>query len=102
MDEDALQCRIYFLVFVEPLEMIFSPYKENCEVLLDYPRIGGDDIIEDYTKKAIRNLFHAKIGVHSRILIAESPIDGIKCIKKFQSHCANITFADKVMFAQCD
>ena len=39
--------------------MIFSQYKENCEVLLDYPKIGGDDIIEDYAKKAIRNLLHA-------------------------------------------
>ena len=51
IDEDPLQRRIYFLIFVEPLEMIFSPYKETCEVLLDYPRIGGDDIIEDYAKR---------------------------------------------------
>ena len=32
---------------------------------------------------------------HSRRLIAEFPKDGIKCIEKLQSHCANITFADK-------
>ena len=25
----------------------------------------------------------------------EFPKDGIKCIEKFQSHCANMTFADK-------
>ena len=37
--------------------MIFSQYKETCEVLLDYPKIGGDDIIEDYAKKAIRIFF---------------------------------------------
>ena len=36
MDEDTLQRRIYFLTFVESLEMIFSQYKETCEVLLDY------------------------------------------------------------------
>ena len=58
MDKDPLQRRIYFLTFVESLEMIFSQYKETCEVLLDYPKIGGDDIIEDYAKKAIRNLLH--------------------------------------------
>ena len=31
--------------------MRFSQYTETCEVLLDYPEIGGDDIIEDYEKK---------------------------------------------------
>ena len=55
MDEDPLQRRIYFLTFVESLEMIFSQYTETCEVIIDYPKIGGDDI-EDYSKKAIRNL----------------------------------------------
>ena len=54
-----------------------------------------DDVIEDYTKKAIRKFLHANIDVHSRRLIAEFPKDGIKCIEKLQSHCANITFADK-------
>ena len=82
MDEDPLQCRIYFLTFVESLEMIFSQYRETCEVLLDYSKIGGDDIIEDFAKKAIRNLLHANIDVHSRRLIAEFPRDGIKCIEK--------------------
>ena len=53
MDEDPLQRRIYFLTFVESLEMIFSQYTETCEVLLDYPKIGGGDNIEDYEKKAI-------------------------------------------------
>ena len=51
MDEDPLQHRIYFLTFVELLEMIFSQYTETCEVLLDYPKIGGDGIIEDYAKR---------------------------------------------------
>ena len=75
--------------------MIFSQYTEICEVLLDYSKIGGDDNIEDYAKKATRKLLHAKIDVHSRILIAEFPYDGIKCIEKLQSHCANITFSEK-------
>ena len=44
---------------------------------------------------AIRNLLHANGCVHSRILIAEFPDDGIKCMEKLQSHCANMTFADK-------
>ena len=44
---------------------------------------------------AIRNLLHANSCVHSRRLIAEFPEDGIKCMKNFQSHCANVNFADK-------
>ena len=75
--------------------MIFSQYTETCEVLLGYPKIGGDDVIEDYAKKAIRNLLHANIDVNRRRLIAEFPKDGIKCIEKLQSHCANMTFSDK-------
>ena len=57
--------------------MIFSQCTETCEFLLDYPKIGGDDVIEDYAKKAIRTLLHENIDVHSRILIAEFPKDGI-------------------------
>ena len=95
MDEDPLQRRIYFLPFIDLLDMIFSQYTETCAVLLDYPKIGGDDIIEDYAQIFIRNLLHANIDVHSRILIAEFPKDGIKCIEKLQSHCENMTFADK-------
>ena len=62
--------------------MIFSKYKETCEVLLDDPKIGGNDVIKDYAKKAIKNLLHANIDVHSRRFIAEFPKDGIKCIEK--------------------
>ena len=69
-DEDPLQHRIYFLTFVESLEVIFSQNKENFEVLLDYPKIVGNDIIEDYAKKSIRNFLHANIDVHSRRLIS--------------------------------
>ena len=95
MDEDPLQHRIYFLAFIDSLDMLFSQYRETCEVLLDYPKIGGDGVIEDYAKNDIRNLLHANIDVHSRRLITEFPKDGIKCIDKLQSHCANMTFADK-------
>ena len=62
--------------------MIFSQYGETCEVLLDNPKIGEDDVIEDYAKNSIRNLLHANIDVHIRRLIAELPKDGIKCIEK--------------------
>ena len=75
--------------------MIFSQYRETCQVLLDYPKIGGDDVIEDDAKKAIRNLLNANIDVHRRRFIYEWPKDGIKCLEKLQSHCANMTFADK-------
>ena len=40
MNEDPLQRRIYFLTFVESLEMIFSQYTEPCEVITDDPKIG--------------------------------------------------------------
>ena len=95
IDEDPLERRFYFLAFIDSLAMIFSQYRETCEVLLNYPKIGGDDIIEDYSKKAIRNLLHANIDVNSRILIAGFPKDGIKCIDKLQSHCAKMNFSDK-------
>ena len=94
MYEDLLQRRIYFLTFVESPEMIFSQYTETCEIIIDYPKIGGDDI-EDYLKKDIRNILHTNIDVHSRRLIAEFPKNGIKCIEQLQSHCANMNFADK-------
>ena len=58
MDEDLLQRRIYFLTFVESLEMIFSQYTEACELIIEDPKIGGDDI-EDYSKNVIRNRLHA-------------------------------------------
>ena len=94
MYEDPLQHRIYFLTFIDSLDMIFSQYRETCGVLIDYPKIGGDDV-KDYAKQAIINLLHANSDVNSRILIAEFPKYGIKCIEKLQSHCANMTFADK-------
>ena len=65
MDEYPLQRRIYFLTFVESLEIIFSQYTETCELIIDYQKIGGDDI-EDYAKKSIRNLLHSNIYVHIR------------------------------------
>ena len=82
MDKDPLQRRIYFLTFIDSLDMIFSQCRETCEVLLYYPKIGGDDVIEDYSKNAIRNLLRANIDVHSTRLIAEFSKDGIKCIEK--------------------
>ena len=80
MDDDPIQRRIYFLTFIDSLDMIFYQYRETCEVLLDYPKIGGDDV-KDYSKQAIRKLLHANSDVHSRILIAEFPKYGIKCIE---------------------
>ena len=84
-----------FFTFIELLEMIFSQYKETFEVLLDYPKIGGEDI-KDYVRKSIINLLHASIDVHSRRLISEFPRYGVKCISKLQSHCANMTFSEKL------
>ena len=44
MNEDPLQRLIYYLTFIASLDMIFYQYRETCEVLLDYPRIGGDNV----------------------------------------------------------
>ena len=60
MDEDPLQRRIYFLTFIDSLYMIFSQYRETFEVLLDYPKIGGDAVIEDYAKKGYQKTFSCK------------------------------------------
>ena len=46
MDEDLLQRRIYFLTFVESLEITFSQYTDSCEVIIDDTKKGGDDIEE--------------------------------------------------------
>ena len=79
---------------MDTLEMIFSQHKETCEVLIDYPKIGGGDI-KDYVRKAIIYLLHANIDVHSRRLVDESPLYGVKFIPKLQYHCANMTFSGK-------
>ena len=75
--------------------MIFYQYKETCELLLDYPKIGEENIRE-FVKNAIRNLLRANIDVHSRRLIYDFPGYRIKCIEKLQSHCATMNFAEKV------
>ena len=93
-DEDPLQRRIYFLTFIDSLNMIFPQYRETYEVLRDYPKMEGENV-KDYAKIAIRNLLRANSDVYSRRFIAEFPKYGIKCLEKLQSHCANMTFADK-------
>ena len=39
LDEDPLQRRIYFLTFIDSLNMVFSQYRETYEVLRDYPKL---------------------------------------------------------------
>ena len=60
--------------------MIFSQYTETCELILDYTKLGGEDI-KYFAKKAIRNLLHADIDVQTRILIDDFKADGTKCIE---------------------
>ena len=76
------------------LTYFFSQYRETYEVLRDYPKMEKENI-KDFAKMAIRNILHANSCVHSRRLIAEFPEDEIKCMEKLQSHCENMTFADK-------
>ena len=77
LDEDPLQRRICFLTFIDSLNMVFSQYRENYEVLRDYPRLEGGNV-KYYTKIAIRNFLRTNSCVHIRRLIAEFPEDGIK------------------------
>ena len=63
MDEDPLQRQIYFLTFVESLEIIFSQYTETCEIIIDYPKIGGDDI--EYYEKNPLGIFCIKILMYT-------------------------------------
>ena len=70
MNEDPLQHYIYILIFIKSLEIIFLQYKETCEVLLDYPKIVGEDK-QYYVRKVIRNILDENTDVHSRRLIAE-------------------------------
>ena len=62
--------------------MIFYQYKETCEVLQDYPKIGGENI-KEFSKKDIRILLHANIDVHRRRSIIEFPGDEIKFIENY-------------------
>ena len=41
LDEGPIQRRIYFLTFIDSLNMVFSQYRETYEVLRDYPKIEG-------------------------------------------------------------
>ena len=75
--------------------MIFTQYKKTCEVILDYPTMGGKDKKYD-VKKEIRNRLHSNIDVHSIRLIYEFPGDGVKFICKLQSNCENMDFLTKV------
>ena len=71
-----------------------SQYKDTCEVLLEYPKIGGGGI-KDFIKNSIRNILRNNIDVNSWRLISGFPVDGVKCIETLQSHCANMTFSEK-------
>ena len=62
--------------------MIFSQYKETCEVFLYYPKIGDEDLT-DYVKNTIRNLLHANIYVQSRMFIDEFLGDGVNVFQNF-------------------
>ena len=44
LDEDPLQRRIYFLTFIDSLNMVFTQYRETYEVLRDYPKMEGENI----------------------------------------------------------
>ena len=49
LDEDPLQRRIYFLTFIDSLNMVSSQYRETYEGLRYYPKMEGGSI-KDYAK----------------------------------------------------
>ena len=69
-------------------------YKKTCKVLLDYPKIGRENIKN--STKSIGDILHSNIDVHSRRLIAKFLVDVIKCIEKLQSHCAKKNRYDRI------
>ena len=79
--------------------MMFPHEKEICEVLLDYPSIGGEDV-KYYVKNSISNLLHANIDVHSIRLFSKFPGDGVKYISKLHLNCENMNFADKSRYGR--
>ena len=62
--------------------------------LMDYPTIIGE-YFPDYAKNATWNLLHAYIDEHSRRLFYKYLGYGVHAITRFQSQCANMTFAKK-------
>ena len=52
LDEDTLQRWIYFLTFMESLEMKISQYNKTFELLLDDLKIRGEDM-----KNYIKNIY---------------------------------------------
>ena len=63
--------------------MIFPQYIGTFEVLLDYPKMGQENI-KYFAKKSIRNIFHSNIDVHIIILIGDISGYGVKFIEKLQ------------------
>ena len=55
LDKYPLNRRICFLTFLESLDMIFSHYKDTCEVIPDYSKIGEDD--NTYFEKGLLGIF---------------------------------------------
>ena len=64
---------LFSYTYKKSLDMIFSQYRETCEVLPKYSAIGGEDI-NYYVKKAISNILHENIDIHTRRLISELPV----------------------------
>ena len=68
LDKVPLKSLIHFLTYIYSLGKIFSHYKETCELLLNYPKIGEENN-KYFVKKTIGNLLNCNIDVHSRKLM---------------------------------
>ena len=82
---------------MKSLKIILSPFSETYMLLMKYPSIWGEEIL-DYAKKFTWNLFRVYIDAHSQILLYECPGDGVQAISRFQSQCENMICSDQSIY----
>ena len=64
---------------------------------MEYSYIKEEEI-PDYAKNAIWNILHGYTDEHSQRIFGEFPGDEVKDISRFQSQCANMTFANQIIY----
>ena len=83
----------FLLSFMSSLKIFLSQFKETCMLLMDYPSIRGEYLL-DYAKNDIWNLLHAHIDANSQILRDEYPGDGLQATSRLKFQCENMNSAD--------
>ena len=89
--------RTGFISYTLWINLKISQFSETYILLMDYPSKRGEEL-PDYDKNATWNLFLAYIDAHSKIIIDEYPGYWVQAISILQSQCANIFFADQIIY----